>query len=131
MTNSRFQLAAGALLPAIARCSRHALECGAMQPIETVEELVRDAGVGFIVRRVSSLARKDENGRRAGLEQRPPANPFLPHEPNLLVADVSDTHLALLNKFNVIDNHLLIVTDRKSTRLNSSHSDRSRMPSSA
>jgi ATP adenylyltransferase len=37
-------------------------------------------------------------------------NPFLPYDPDLFVADISDTHLALLNKFNVIDNHLLIVT---------------------
>ena len=30
-----------------------------------------------------------------------------------------------------IHNHIIINSDRKSTRLNSSHSDRSRMPSSA
>ena len=28
----------------------------------------------------------------------------------MFVADVSDTHLCLLNKFNVIEHHLLIVT---------------------
>ena len=37
-------------------------------------------------------------------------NPFLPYDPDLVVADISDTHVALLNKFNVIDHHLLIVT---------------------
>jgi ATP adenylyltransferase len=39
-------------------------------------------------------------------------NPFLPPEPALFVSDVSSTHLAVLNKFNVIEHHLLIVTRR-------------------
>ena len=112
MTDSRLQLAPGTLIPAIVKCSRHALQCGAMQPIQTVEELVPDAGIEFIVRRVSSLARKDEDRGRAGPETGPRGNPFLPYEPDLFVADVSATHLALLNKFNVIDHHLLIVTRR-------------------
>ncbi|MBI2959056.1 MAG: phosphorylase [Betaproteobacteria bacterium] len=81
-----------------------------MQPIETVEEQIRDAGVDFVVRRVSSLARKAADRRRAKEHTGKRLNPFLPHEPNLFVADVSDTHLALLNKFNVIERHILIVT---------------------
>jgi len=40
------------------------------------------------------------------------ADPFLPYDPDLFVADISETHIALLNKFNVIDHHLLIVTRR-------------------
>ena len=112
MTDGCFQLAPGALVPAILRCSRHALACGAMQPIETEEEVVRDAGIDFVVRRVSGLARKEEYKRRARRETGPPANPFLPYEPDLFVAGVSNSHVALLNKFNVIDHHLLIVTRR-------------------
>jgi ATP adenylyltransferase len=37
-------------------------------------------------------------------------NPFLPPEKELTVADISDTHIAVLNKFNVMEHHLLIVT---------------------
>jgi sulfate adenylyltransferase (ADP) / ATP adenylyltransferase len=37
-------------------------------------------------------------------------NPFLPYEPAMYVADASPTHVCLLNKFNVVDEHLLIVT---------------------
>ena len=37
-------------------------------------------------------------------------NPFLPYEPDMLVADISPTHVCLLNKFTVIDYHLLVVT---------------------
>ncbi len=48
-------------------------------------------------------------------------NPFLPYEEDLFVADVSATHLYLLNKFNVLDHHLLIVTrefEEQENRLN-------------
>ncbi len=38
------------------------------------------------------------------------SNPFLPPEPDLTVSDISDTHLAVLNKFNVVEHHLLIIT---------------------
>ena len=104
---SHLLLQRGSLGPAIVGRTRHALACGAMQPIETTEEIVTDAGVDFIVRRLSSLERKEEarNAQAAG-----PVNPFLPHEPDLFVADVSESHFALLNKFNVIEHHLLIVT---------------------
>ena len=112
MADRRIDLVAGSLLPALAARSRHALQCGAMQPIETVEETVRDAGIDFIVRRVSSLERKDEDRQRTAGEAGAQANPFLPHDPDLYVAGVSNTHFLLLNKFKVIDNHLLLVTRR-------------------
>jgi ATP adenylyltransferase len=38
------------------------------------------------------------------------ANPFLPYDPDLFVAELTPTHVALLNKFNVVDHHLVIVT---------------------
>ena len=108
---SRILLQRGSLLPALRERARHALACGAMRPVETIGEIVRDAGVDFLVRRLSSLARKEE-ARARSAQSANPANPFLPHEPDLFVADVSDTHFALLNKFNVIAHHLLIVTRR-------------------
>lgn len=97
----------GSLWPALVERSGHALACGAMQPVETSEEIVHDAGVDFLVRRLSSLEHKEEAKQAAK-----PANPFLPHEPDLFVADISASHFALLNKFNVIAHHLLIVTRR-------------------
>ena len=106
---SRLLLAPGSLRPALVERSRRALACGAMQPIETTEEIVADAGVDFLVRRLSSLARKEEEKKRNDRSAKP-ANPFLPHEPELFVADLSPSHFALLNKFNVIPHHLLIIT---------------------
>ena len=37
-------------------------------------------------------------------------NPFLPYEEALWVAHLSDTHTLLLNKFNVVPYHSLLVT---------------------
>lgn len=37
-------------------------------------------------------------------------NPFLPYEQDLFVASISDRYIALLDKFNVIDRDVLIVT---------------------
>jgi len=99
----------GGLRTQMERASSRALASGALQPIATEQWVIEDAGVRFLVRKVSSLTRKDPE-RREREPSPQPFNPFLPYEPDLFVADISDTHLALLNKFNVIDNHLLIVT---------------------
>ena len=107
-------LAPGTLAAALDRARQRALAVGAMEPIETEEEHVADGGVRFLVRRVSSLARKrlDQRRRAAQAAAGRSVNPFLPYEADLFVAEVSDTHVALLNKFNVIDRHLLLVTRR-------------------
>lgn len=99
---------------AIERQTRRARACGALRPVETDTEFVEQGGVRFVVRAATSLARKDVARKQAGQEQQPgrATDPFLPYEQALFVAEVSDTHLCLLNKFNVIDHHLLIVTRR-------------------
>jgi ATP adenylyltransferase len=111
MENRR--LPPGTLWPAMLRQAAHALHCGALHPIETIQVVIESGGIRFVVRQISSLARKERQRRQTQKlheGERPSVNPFLPYEPDLFVADISDTHLALLNKFNVIDNHLLIVT---------------------
>jgi len=109
-------LTARTLRDAIAQRTRHALQCGALQRIDTVLTHLDDGGVRFAVREVSSLARK-EAARRAqapsqGQPQALPRDPFLPYDDDLYVGDLSATHVALLNKYNVLDEHLLIVTRR-------------------
>ncbi|MEC5404587.1 phosphorylase [Paraburkholderia sp. MPAMCS5] len=98
------------LWSAVLRQTAHALHCGALHPIQTSLTTVEDGGVRFLIRQVSSLARKEKSAGRG--ESKAAANPFLPCEPDLFVADISDTHFVLLNKFNVIDHHLLVVTRR-------------------
>lgn len=109
-------LTASTLRDAIAQRTRHALQCGALQPIETALTHIDDGGVRFAIREVSSLARK-EAARRADAPSRdgpqtPRRNPFLPYDDDLCVGELSSTHVALLNKYNVLDEHLLIVTRR-------------------
>ena len=93
--------------------TEYALGCGALQPISTEAEFVEQGGIHFLVRIVSSLARKQRAKRKQiqkTLVSGKAFNPFLPYEQDLFVSDVSDTHLCLLNKFNVMAHHLLIVT---------------------
>lgn len=81
---------------------RQALGAGALAPIETIAETVEQEGVRFVVRRVSSLARK-----HAG-----PPTPLVPWDERLFVAEVPPAHAMILNKFPVIARHALLVTRR-------------------
>lgn len=92
-------------------CAERALRSGAIEPIETEESRIADGGVEFLVRRLSSLARKERLARMRATAARP-VDPFDPPEPELTVAALSPTHLAVLNKFPVLDGHLLFVTRR-------------------
>ncbi|MBL8661107.1 MAG: hypothetical protein JNM75_15305 [Rhodospirillales bacterium] len=96
-----------------AQRARSARAAGALQPIPTERRFIADGGIRFIVHVMASLELKEiELARRASLEHRGgiPANPFLPYDKALFVADLSATHLCLLNKYSVIDRHILIVT---------------------
>lgn len=90
-----------------------ALASEALRPIETSYEYVDDGGVRFLVRVVANLRRKDADRRAVdpfSLPQSKQVNPFGPHDPELFVADLSSTHVCLLNKYNVVRHHLLLVT---------------------
>lgn len=93
--------------------TERALKIGRLLPISTDSTIIKDGGVDFLVRNISNLALKAEEkkGRteNGGSTKKSP-NPFLPFEEEMFVADISDTHVCLLNKFNVIEHHLLIVT---------------------
>src|SRR5690348_10420648 len=106
----------GTLWHSIVRRSKHAVESGALHSIDTVATTVEARGVHFVIRQVSSLARKASERRRQGEQDEggeraaPSGDPFLPYDPDLFVADVSPTHVALLNKFNIVEHHLVIPT---------------------
>jgi ATP adenylyltransferase len=97
----------GALRQAVRQRTAHALACGALRSLPTHCEVVEQDGIEFAVRSLGNLERKELAGRA---QERTGRNPFLPYEKDLFVADLSQTHLCLLNKFNVLDLHLLIVT---------------------
>jgi len=102
------RLRPGTLLSAITVATERALSSGALQPLHSTLETVEDGGIAFVVRRGASLARKPQE--QIDREAAQSVDPFLPYEPNLFVAHLSQTHAALLNKFPVLDHHLLIVT---------------------
>jgi ATP adenylyltransferase len=105
----------GTLWTTIQLRTEHALRCRALQPVPTEIEFVEQDGIRFLVRLLPALARKDESTNKQNRENAASAkdrNPFLPYEKDLFVADISDTHVCLLNKFNVVDYHVLLVTRR-------------------
>lgn len=97
----------GALWRTVVARTAQALACGALRPIDTTQTVIDDGGVAFVVRQVSSLSFKPPT---EAATPRPFVDPFLPYDSDLFVTDVSSTHLVLLNKFNVLDHHLLVVT---------------------
>lgn len=113
MTEPDAWLPPGTLADRLAATAARALASGALQPIVTHQTAVQDWGVRFLVRMVDSLARKEAQRTRAPVERpQDVADPFLPPDPLLRVGVLSDTHMAVLNKFNVLPCHLLMVTRR-------------------
>jgi len=104
------------LWPKIQQTFARAMTVGALQPIPTDYEWIEQDGVQFLVRIVDSLRRKalaqarQAQGIAKVSKKKQDFNPFLPYEPDLFVCDLSATHLVLLNKFNVMDHHILMVT---------------------
>lgn len=104
---------------------RSALACRAVQPIATITQAVSDAGIPFQIRAVDTLRHKPAVAepakpakRAAGIggllgrkAEAPTVNPFLPYDPALYVAHLPPRHVVLLNKYNVVASHALIVTD--------------------
>ncbi len=98
----------GRLRGALRATTEHALRTGALQPIGTHGEWLEDGAARFSVRVAASLRRKAAD--RARVDRPPDFNPFLPPEPDLTVGTIGGRHVAVLNKFNVVEEHLLIVT---------------------
>jgi ATP adenylyltransferase len=95
------------LWQAIVDRARAARESNALRPIETEETHIEDSGMRFIVRTRSARKAKPDAPRSSKEDAR--SNPFLPPDPALTVGDLG-THIAVLNKYPVVEHHLLLVT---------------------
>ncbi|MEM6613239.1 MAG: phosphorylase [Cyanobacteria bacterium P01_C01_bin.72] len=101
-----------------------ARQCGALKSIETEYHLIQQQDISFVVRTLSNITRKEQARSKQQRQEHKTGkriDPFLPYETDLFVGDLSDSHICLLNKFNVVDNHLLIVTrdfEAQTDRLN-------------
>lgn len=94
-----------ALMRRVEAVAAAARASGALQPIATRVEFLADSGIEYGLRVVEQLRRKRSDTRTA------PANPFLPYDPALYVGHLPPRHVLLLNKYNVIEPHLLAVTE--------------------
>jgi len=105
----------GMLQAKVIERTQQAIDCGALLSLPTEYEFVEQQGVRFLVRMLLNLVRKDEAKKQEShpsRHQQPGRsfNPFLPYEEDLFVTHLSKTHLCLLNKYNVVNHHVLIVT---------------------
>jgi ATP adenylyltransferase len=100
----------GSLWSRLVAATGRALACGALQPIPTEPAFLEDGGIRFVVRIISQLARKPRGPEPVESRSGGWRNPFLPYDPEMHVAEISPNHVGLLNKFNVVPHHLLIVT---------------------
>jgi ATP adenylyltransferase len=82
--------------------TEQALRSGAQIPIPTATELIADGDVSFLVREAQSVWPSAAPG----------TNPFLPPDPALVVAELGPSHWAVLNRFSVLPEHLLLVTQQ-------------------
>ncbi|MFS0513124.1 phosphorylase [Nostoc sp. UIC 10607] len=113
MAQGKILLKPGTLWTSVKEQTEHALQCGALLSIPTDFEFVEQDNVRFLVRILSNLNRKKaakEKQEKQSATSGQEFNPFLPYEKDLFVTDISDTHVCILNKFNVVNYHLLIIT---------------------
>lgn len=95
----------------------HATACGALRPILATHSVLEEAGIPFTIWSPAPHAQDALPSVDAPTpaSDKPPyaadsPNPFLPYAPEMFVADLTPTHVCLLNKFNILPHHLLIVT---------------------
>ena len=90
-----------------------AVAAGALESIPAIPNIVEGGGINFVVWRLErpEIQIPEEYARiekpaysDAGL------NPFLPYDLSMFVANITSTHVCLLNKYNILSNHLLLVT---------------------
>lgn len=115
MTTVAQVLEPGTLWHRVISQTEAAINCGALVSIPTDYNYLKQGNINFLVRILSNLADK-ERAKKQQEKQKAKSgedfNPFLPYEKDLFVAEFSPTHLGLLNKFNVVDHHLLMVTKK-------------------
>ena len=71
-------LASGTLGPALERAAQRALACGALRPIETVQQTIEEGGIEFVIGSVSSLTRKALDQPRGARDAAPQPIRFCP-----------------------------------------------------
>lgn len=79
---------------------------------ETNVQIIQEGNVNFILRIAAKLLEKPKAPKVLAGDKTTTAwqNPFLPPDPALFITHLSTTHSLLLNKFNIVPHHVLVVT---------------------
>lgn len=95
----------------IVRSYNRAQDSGAASKMDTSIECLETSNpsVTFILRITASLRDKPKPPKD-GKVGKPDNDPFLPYDEALWVQHLSPSHTLLLNKFNVVEHHVLVVT---------------------
>lgn len=95
------------LIDRMASVTRRAIRSDALVSLPTSPLVVEDGGIPFVVH-VSELQKSKAKVKK--IQNASSFNPFLPPDPELLIGEAGPRHVSVLNKFNVLPLHLLIVT---------------------
>lgn len=93
--------------------TKKALEKKVLHSIATHYQILEQNDIKFIIRILDNLDKKDKAKKIQKEKQKKSQekfNPFLPYEKDLFVANIRENHVLILNKFNVVNHHLLIIT---------------------
>lgn len=97
-----------------AKVTQDAYQSKALLSYQASVETVTEAGLTFYIRTLENLGKKQSptssQADQNSLEETVKENPFLEHDPELFVTNIGLNHKCLLNKYNVLDQHLLLVT---------------------
>lgn len=106
MNSSYSFLIPNTLAERIVEQSRLALAQGALQPMAVEIHTYSQDNLQFLVR----ILCPGQRSKKKQNKDAQPLNPFLPYDRQLWVTDLSPSHLVLLNKYNAVDRHILIIT---------------------
>ena len=84
------------------KISKKALSSGDLLPVATDACYIQQNEVNYKVHT------KNDNALKKIFEAKTTGNPFLPYDESMFVSDAGDSHVCLLNRFPVLNNHLLI-----------------------
>lgn len=111
MASSRRAIRSGDLAARVHECAQAAAASGALTPLTTTVRTIERGGIEFIVRIAGDWQRKPPGMDAEDRDGVPVPDPFEPpYDPALYVGEITPTHVGLLNKYPVIDDHLLLVT---------------------
>lgn len=87
-----------------------ALQAGHLTPIETRAEIIYQRNIAFSIKIAAHWQQRKAARHDTAQHAQVQHNPFLPFENALHVADIDPQHVCILNKFPVLQPHLLLIS---------------------